>query len=93
MELSNFSLPPDLEEFVSGQLASGAFATQGEIVREALMLLRDRQRLRELRLLDLRKEIQLGLEQSERGETSPWDVEEIKTEVRRRLGSQSSDPK
>jgi antitoxin ParD1/3/4 len=91
MELSSFSLPPDLEEFVANQVASGAYSTQGEIVREALMLLRERQRLRELRLLDLRKEIQLGLEQSERGETGPWDVEEIKAEVRKRLGSDSSD--
>jgi antitoxin ParD1/3/4 len=86
MELSSFSLPPDLEEFVANQVASGAYSTQGEIVREALMLLRERQRLRELRLLDLRKEIQLGLEQSERGEAGPWDVEEIKAEVRKRLG-------
>jgi antitoxin ParD1/3/4 len=90
MELSNFSLRPDLEEFVANQVASGAYSTQGEIVREALMLLRERQRLRELRLLDLRKEIQLGLEQSERGETAPWDVEEVKAEVRKRLGSDGS---
>lgn len=83
MELSNFSLPPDLEEFVSGQIASGAFATQGEIVREALMLLRDRQRLRELRLQDSRREVQLGLEQSARGESGDWDVEEMKAEVRK----------
>ena len=91
MELTNFSLPPDLEEFVANQVASGAYTTQGEIVREALMLLRERQRLRELRLLDLRKEIQLGLEQSDRGETAPWDVEEVKAEVRKRLGSDSPD--
>lgn len=90
MELSNFSLPPDLEEFVSGQIASGAFATQGEIVREALMLLRDRQRLRELRLQDLRKAVQIGLEQCERGETGEWNVEEVKAEVRAKLSSPSS---
>lgn len=90
MELSNFSLPPDLEEFVSGQIASGAFATQGEIVREALMLLRDRQRLREMRLQDLRKEVQLGLEQSARGESGEWNVEEMKAEVRQKLSSPSS---
>lgn len=90
MELSNFSLPPDLEEFVSGQIASGAFATQGEIVREALMLLRDRQRLRELRLQDSRREVQLGLEQSARGESCEWDVEKMKAEVRKKFSSPDS---
>jgi antitoxin ParD1/3/4 len=85
MDLSSFSLPPDLEEFVSSQVASGAYSTHGEILREALMLLRDRERLRELRLQDLQKEVQLGLEQADRGECGPLDIAEIKADVRQRL--------
>jgi antitoxin ParD1/3/4 len=91
MDLSSFSLPSDLEEFVTSQVASGAYATHAEIVRAALMLLRDRERVRELRLQDLQREIQLGLEQSQRGERGPLDIEEIKTEVRERLSSGDSD--
>ncbi len=87
MDITNLSLPPDLEEFVSGAIASGKYSTQGDVLREALTLLRDRERLRELRLQELRKEVQLGLEQSERGECGPLDLEDIKTEVRQRLAS------
>ncbi|HVX62226.1 MAG TPA: type II toxin-antitoxin system ParD family antitoxin [Pirellulales bacterium] len=87
MDIPNLPLPPDLEEFVSGAVASGKYSTQGDLLREALLVLRDRDRLRESRLQELRKEVQIGLEQSERGECGPWDIEEIKAEVRQRLTS------
>jgi hypothetical protein len=34
---------------------------------------------------DLRREIAIGIEQADRGETAPLDVRQIKDEVRRRL--------
>jgi hypothetical protein len=39
----------------------------------------------ERRLEDLRKEIKIGVEQADRGEVVPLDIEEIKAEGRRRL--------
>lgn len=85
MDIANLSLPPELEEFVSGALASGKYSTQGDLLREALLLLRDRERVREARLQDLRQELQIGLDESARGESEPFDVEEIKGEVRQQL--------
>lgn len=75
------SLPPDLEDFVNSQVAAGRYETRGELIREALVFLRERDRIRELRLQDLRKEIQVGLDQLERGERSPLNMEDIKKEV------------
>lgn len=37
---------------------------------------------------ELRREITVGLEQAERGDTAPLDVQEIKGDVRRRLAGQ-----
>jgi hypothetical protein len=37
------------------------------------------------RLVELRREIALGIEQADRGEVAPLDVQKIKDEVQRRL--------
>src|SRR6266487_1293674 len=39
------------------------------------------------RLEELRREIAIGIEQADRGETAPLDVQQIKDEVRRRLAA------
>ena len=41
--------------------------------------------LQRFRLEELRREIAVGIEQADRGDTAPLDVQEIKDEVRRRL--------
>jgi hypothetical protein len=41
--------------------------------------------VRRLREEELRREITVGLEQAERGEIAPLNVQDIKSEVRRRL--------
>ncbi len=43
--MQNIALTPDLEDFVSEQLASGHYADSSEVVRAALKVLRDRPRL------------------------------------------------
>lgn len=65
------SLPPEFEEFVEQELASGRYLSADEVVCEGLRLLRDR----EQRLAELRKDIDVGWAQMERGE-----VIEIETE-------------
>jgi antitoxin ParD1/3/4 len=47
--------------------------------------LREKEEMGQLRLEDLRREIAIGIEQIERGEVAPWDLEKTKAEVRRRL--------
>ena len=43
--------------------------------------------LQRFRLEELRREIGIGIEQADRGDTAPLDVQEIKDEVRRRLAA------
>jgi antitoxin ParD1/3/4 len=78
MQHSDLALPPDLAAFVQDQVAAGVYETQNEVIREALRYLRERDRVREMRLASLRAEIQEGLDDSARGEVAPLDMEEIK---------------
>lgn len=64
----NVSLTPELEQFVHNKVKSGRYLSASEVVREALRLLEERDRLREIRLETLRKEIAIGVEGSDRGE-------------------------
>ena len=64
----NVSLTPELEQYVHGKVKSGRYLSASEVVREALRLLEDRDRLREIRLATLQKEITVGIEESDQGE-------------------------
>jgi antitoxin ParD1/3/4 len=81
----NVSLTPELEEFVNRKVESGMYSSASEVVRESLRLLREQDLLKQIRLEELRKEIALGLEASERGEVGPLDIKAIKAEGRKRL--------
>jgi len=78
-------LPSDLQEFVAEKVESGAYHSASEVISQALRLLKDWDALRECRLEELRREIQIGLDQADRGEVAPLDIEAIKAEGRRRL--------
>lgn len=81
----NVSLTPELEELVKQKVESGMYSSASEVVREALRLFKDQETLRQIRLEELRKEIAIGIEQANRGEVAPLDVEAIKAESRRQL--------
>lgn len=81
----NISLTPHLEELVKGKVESGLYNSASEVMREALRLLEERDQLRELRLKELRREIQKGINS---GASTPLDMEEIKERGRKRLAAQ-----
>ncbi len=81
----NVSLTPELEKFVARKVASGMYQTASEVMREGLRLLEHRDRTDREKFEDLRREIQIGVDQLDRGEGAPWNGEEIKAAVRRRL--------
>lgn len=58
----NVSLTPQLEELVRNKVETGLYNSASEVVREALRLLEERDRLKEIRIDELRKEIQKGLD-------------------------------
>jgi antitoxin ParD1/3/4 len=64
----NVSLTPELEKLIHGKVESGLYLSASEVVREALRLLEERDRIREMRLDELRREIKLGIDQADRGE-------------------------
>lgn len=63
----NVSLTPELEQIVSFKVESGLYNSASEVVREGIRLLQQRDEIRELKLVALRKEIQKGIEASEQG--------------------------
>lgn len=65
----------ELEAFVEREVARGRYRTRDEAVTEAFRLLRKR----EQKLANLRAEIQVGLDQSQRGEGTIIDGDEAST--------------
>jgi antitoxin ParD1/3/4 len=78
----NISLTPQLEEMIRAKIASGSYSSASEVVREALRLLEQEDKLRALQLQRLRQDIQEGLDS---GPSKPFDPEEIKRLGRQRL--------
>jgi antitoxin ParD1/3/4 len=79
------TLTPELERLIHDKVASGLYTSEDEVIREALRLLKDRDELRILAVEDLRREVQKGLDQLDRGESVLLDSERIQAEGRRRL--------
>ena len=77
MTLTDLSLPPDLEMFVRDQIASGAFATERDVVRAGLAELRRSSETLEEKREYLRSLIRPALEELDRGEGQPLDVEDV----------------
>ena len=75
----NVNLTPQLEEMVRQKVASGLYSSASEVVREALRLMEEQDRVRAVKLEQLRQDIRDGLNS---GEPTSWDPEEIKREGR-----------
>ena len=75
------SLPPEWQKFIEEKVSAGQYSDANAVVVEALRAVRDR----EARLESLRREIQVGVDQADRGELSPWDPAQVKAEGRRLL--------
>ena len=76
------TVTPELDSFVDELVDSGRFTSQSEVVRAALRLLEDEERLREIKLEALKEKIQEGLES---GEPEEWDIEEFLENARARF--------
>lgn len=73
----NVNLTPEMAEFVSEELASGDYASASELVRDALRALRRDRDAEHLKIEILRRRLDAGIRQAERGEFSTRSVEEI----------------
>jgi antitoxin ParD1/3/4 len=77
----NVNLTPQLEELVRSKVASGLYTSASEVVREALRLMDEQDRLREAKLTQLRSDVRQGLAS---GSSQPWDAEALKSMARTR---------
>ena len=64
----NVSLTPELEKLVESKVQSGRYQSASEVIREGLRLLDDQDRLRNAQLEEVRRKIQIGIDQLVGGE-------------------------
>jgi len=84
-------IPMEYQPFVASAIACGEFKTEGEVIAEALRMLEERRRTTEY----LRREMQIGLDELDRGEYVEYDevslkgfFEQVKVEGRKDLEDQ-----
>ena len=87
----NVSLTPELEQYVNGKVQSGLYHSASEVIRAGLRLLKEKDEVHQKKIQELRRDIQVGIDQAERGQVSTFNqqtLEEIKTEGRKRLAAE-----
>ncbi|MCC6629987.1 MAG: type II toxin-antitoxin system ParD family antitoxin [Chloroflexi bacterium] len=68
MPTRNISLTDHFERLIEDSVASGEYQNASEVVRAALRLLERQQQADEAKLKALREAVQIGIDQSDRGE-------------------------
>ncbi len=81
-------IPLEYQQLVTNAIACGEFKTEGEVIAEALRILEERRQTTEY----LRREMQVGLDELDRGEYVEFDevslkefFEQVKAEGRKDL--------
>jgi antitoxin ParD1/3/4 len=87
----NVNLTPALEALVRRKVESGLYNNQSEVVREALRLLAEQDRLREQHSSHLRRVLAQGLAEADRGELI--DGKAVAKEMRARLRARAKSKK
>jgi antitoxin ParD1/3/4 len=87
----NVSLTPELEQYVNKRVQSGLYHSASEVIREGLRLLKEKDEIHQRKLEDLQREIQIGIDQADRGQVSTFTKEtlkDIKDQGRKRLAGE-----
>ncbi|MDJ0591893.1 MAG: type II toxin-antitoxin system ParD family antitoxin [Pleurocapsa sp. MO_226.B13] len=89
----NVSLTEELEKFVQSQVESGMYYSASEVIRDGLRLLKEKDLLRQIKIEELRKEIQKGIDQLDRGEYATYDsdsLESFATDIKQKARKKAS---
>ena len=70
----NVSLTPELAKLVEEKVASGLYTSASEVVREALRLLADSDRVRQAHVSELRQKVAKGLASAKAGKLVESDA-------------------
>lgn len=76
------NISPENEQFIQHVVETGVYHSREEVLDEALLLLRRQE--------DLRREVNLGIEQIQRGDYAPLDMEAVKVKLDQRIDSHES---
>ena len=82
----NVNLTPQLEELVRSKVNSGMYTSASEVVREALRLMDEQDRLRKAKLDELRRDVHKGIES---GPSEQWDATKLKVKARARSAAKA----
>ena len=80
----NVSLTPVLEKLIQKKVKSGAYNNASEVVREALRLLEEQDKIKELKLQKLKAELQIGLDQLNNQQYSNKSLQSIAKSIRKK---------
>ncbi|MCI0491205.1 MAG: type II toxin-antitoxin system ParD family antitoxin [Blastocatellia bacterium] len=78
----DISLTPEMEELINEKVKSGMYASASEVIRDGLRLLQEQDELHGIKLETLKREIEKGIEELDRGEGIPG--EQVFAEMRER---------
>jgi antitoxin ParD1/3/4 len=79
----NVHLGDTFDKFVAELIASGLYQSQSEVIRDGLRLLKEREDIRKLRLEELRREVQRGIDQISQGEFTTYaSSDELADEIK-----------
>ena len=85
----NLTLTPELVQIINNKVETGLYLSASEVVREALQLLEERDKLQEMKLAELRRDIQVGIDQADRGEL--LDGPEVFDKIRAKYAMETND--
>ncbi len=80
----NVSLTPMLEKLIQKKVKSGAYNNASEVVREALRLLEEQDKIKEMKLQQLKTELQKGLIQLNDNQFNTKTLEAIAKSLKRK---------
>ena len=80
----NVNLTPQLEALVRSKVESGLYNSASEVVREALRLMDEKDRVYAAKLAQLKTELRRGLDS---GKSESWDATQVKHHGRTRRTS------
>ncbi len=86
------TLPPELEQLVQRQLASGKYQSAIEVISVAVRLLEQQADVYQGQLNELRQEVQVGWEAAQRGDVveGTTAMAQIRSDLRAKYGSTES---
>ena len=73
----NVSLNPTLEKMLQEKVASGLYNSVSEVIREALRLLVEREKMQQAKLEALREDIDIGIKELDSGQAIKYDVDSV----------------